>query len=74
MPISSTTRALLLTILTMCGLVSGAQSLYEIKFSDAGNVQYKALLVYFHENNSYITVGYFANDQYNVVEVNYRME
>ena len=74
MRMPTTTRTFLLVFSIMCSLASGAQSLYEIKFSDAGNVQYKALLVFFHENNSYIRVGYYANDQYNVVEVNYRME
>src|SRR4026208_430630 len=51
-----------------------AQSLYEIKFADVNNVQLKGLLVYFHENNSYIRIGYYGDNQYNVVEVNYKME
>ena len=55
-------------------LITRSQSLYEIKFSDANNNQYKALLVYFHENHSYIRVGYYAYNQYNVVEINYKME
>src|SRR5262245_7227492 len=62
-------------IALLCGSLYTAvsQSLYEIKFSDKDNNQYKCLLVYFHENNSYIRTAYFQNSRYNVVEVNYKM-
>jgi len=61
-------------LMTVLYISTNAQSLYEIKFADVNNVQLKGLLVYFHENNSYIRIGYYDNNQYNVVEVNYRME
>ena len=65
----------LLIFLLSCSFISAnAQSFYEIKFSDKSNNQYKCLLVYFHENNSYLRTGYYENNIYNVVEVNYKME
>ena len=60
--------------LLSCSIISvNAQSLYEIKFSDKNNNQYKGFLVFFHENNAYIRTAYYENNQYNVVEINYKM-
>ncbi|HMK19034.1 MAG TPA: hypothetical protein VK492_12595 [Chitinophagaceae bacterium] len=66
-------KRLLLFYFVFIGLTAGAQSFYEIKFSDKNNNQYKCLLVYFHENSSYIRTAYQENGKYNVVEVNYKM-
>jgi hypothetical protein len=60
--------------MTVAYVSANAQSLYEIRFADANNTQLKGLLVFFHENNSYIRIGYYSDNQYNVVEVNYKME
>ena len=51
-----------------------AQSLYEIKFDDKNKNSYKALLVFFHDNNSYMRVSYNDMNGYNVVEIRYKME
>ena len=66
-------KRLLIFYFVFIGLSAGAQSFYEIKFSDKNNNQYKCLLVYFHENSSYIRTAYQENGKYNVVEVNYKM-
>jgi len=66
-------KASMLFFFTAIFLRVQSQSLYEIKFSDKNNTQYKALLVYFNENSSYIRTRYNVNNKYNVVEVNYKM-
>ena len=49
-----------------------AQSLYEIKFTDAAKTEYLGLLVYFNEQNSYMRIAYTVNGVYNVVNVDYK--
>jgi hypothetical protein len=61
-------------LFTFATLPLQAQSLYEIKFSDKLNTQYKAFLVFFHENNCYMRIAYNTDNRYNVVEVIYKME
>jgi hypothetical protein len=66
---------LLTFIFLTTSYITSAQSLYEIKFADRNNVQYKGFLVFFNENNAYMRTAYFdINRQYNVVETNYKME
>src|SRR5205085_7263580 len=48
-----------------------SQSLYEIKFNDKQNKQYKGFLVFFNETNAYMRVAYYVDNVYNVVNVNY---
>lgn len=49
-----------------------AQSLYEIKFTDAAATEYLGLLVYFNEENSYMRIAFTLNGVYNVVHVDYK--
>lgn len=51
---------------------AGAQSLYEIQYTDSFNISYLGLLVYFNEQNSYMRIAYNASSQYNVVHVDYK--
>jgi hypothetical protein len=70
----------LLSLFIVCLCITGfynsskAQSLYEIKFTDAAQplVEYNCLLVYFNEQNSYMRVAYTQNQNYYVVHVDYR--
>src|SRR5678810_998455 len=48
-----------------------SQSLYEIKFSDKQKNQYTGFLVFFNETNSYMSIAYYYDKIYNVVNVNY---
>ena len=62
----------LLILLSFSGFKAGAQSLYEIKFADAANVQYNCLLVYFNEDNSYMRIAYTVDNKYYVANVDYK--
>src|SRR5688572_3352846 len=74
MNLRSSLKPIVILLLTCSFISANAQSLYEIKFSDKNNNQYKGFLVFFHENNSYIRTAYYENNTYNVVEINYKME
>ena len=65
------------TIITIVFLiiqfVSHAESLYEIRFTDKQNTQYKGLLVYSNDSKSYMRINYAVNNQAYIVEINYKM-
>ena len=63
-------------LVALFGLVSWtslqAQNVYELKFTDAGGVSYKGLLVAFNDNKMYMRVAYYAaGGEYRVVNVDY---
>ncbi len=65
--------AVLLACFCCAGIYKAdAQSLYEIKFTDAAKTEYLGLLVYFNEQNSYMRIAYTVNGVYNVVHVDYK--
>jgi hypothetical protein len=51
-----------------------SQSVYEIKFKDAKQIQYSCLLVFFHENNAYMRIAYKYQNTEILVNVTYRMK
>ena len=65
--------ALLLACIVCAGVNKAeAQSIYEIKFTDAAKTDYLGLLVYFNEQNSYMRIAYTVNGTYYVVHVDYK--
>ena len=67
-------KTLCLTFLVIISVSSKAQSLYELKFTGFDGINYNCFLVFFNESYSYMRIAYQAQNQYNVVHVEYKME
>ncbi len=68
-------KKLLLFVAVLFSVVcqTNGQDIYELKFTSE-DTEYKGLLVIFNESKMYMRVGYYAEDMYKVVNVDYTSE
>src|SRR6266498_5082910 len=64
---------LLILFIQGIGLSVSSQPLYEFKFTDKQKNQYKGVLVFFNEGNSYMRIAYNHSNAYSVVNVSYTL-